>query len=149
MGRRDRSARSSSTATGVEPTPPPPPDEPVSEEFTITAGNPSGDTTQGVTGTEFANSCAFPPASQGADGWVTKLPDGFDDGAHTVSVAGESAVPYDIDVYFYNSRCELMGSVASSAANESGAIPSGATYILSRLYLGEQVPVKLTMRDTA
>jgi hypothetical protein len=33
----------------------------------------------GVTGTEFTSTCAAPPASQGADGWVSALPKGFGD----------------------------------------------------------------------
>ena len=46
---------------------------------TIVAPNPAaGDPTGlqnvfGVTGTEMNTACTFPPASQGADGWVTKF----------------------------------------------------------------------------
>ena len=34
--------------------------------------------------------CTFPPATQGADGWVSKFPAGFSDGLHSVSVKGTS-----------------------------------------------------------
>ena len=135
--------------SGINPTPPPPPDEPVTETFTIAAGNPTGDVTQGVTGTELTTSCVAPPASQGADGWVSNVSEGFDDGVHTVTAAGDSAAPYDLDIYFYNSSCVLTGDAASASADESGVIPSGAKYVLTQLYLGVNVPVTLTMKDTA
>ncbi|MBK5217721.1 MAG: discoidin domain-containing protein, partial [Propionibacteriales bacterium] len=139
----------SDAVSGINPTPPPPPDEPVTETFTIDAGNPTGDVTQGVTGTELTASCVSPPASQGVDGWVSDVPEGFDDGVHTVTAAGDSVAPYDLDIYFYNSRCELIGDAASASADESGVIPSGAKYVLTQLWLGVSVPVTLTMKDTA
>lgn len=66
--------------------PPEPPDEPVTDGGTIAAGNPTGDVEQGVTGAEFGEACVMPPASQGADGWVTELPDSFGDGQYAVEV---------------------------------------------------------------
>jgi extracellular elastinolytic metalloproteinase len=137
------------TDTGaVVPLPPPPPDPPFSEEFTIVGSNPSGDNTDGgVTGLEFAESCTYPPASQGLDGWVTKLPEGFGDGAHTVQVTAQSP-SHDLDLYFYDAECVPIGSAASSSANESGTIPSGTAYVVTHAWLGANVPVKLLAEDT-
>ena len=137
-------------ARKVEPVPPEPPDKPVTDEGTIVAGNPTGDVAQGVTGAEFANSCLMPPASQGADGWVTELPDSFGDGKHAVEVKGTSlAGTHDLDMYFYDAGCALVGRAASSAADESGALPSGTKYVLSQLWLGANVAIVLTATDTA
>jgi extracellular elastinolytic metalloproteinase len=49
--------------------------------------------------TDFTTNCAtMPPASQGAEAWITKLPAGFGDGTHTVSVVGgESTRPLAVD----------------------------------------------------
>ncbi|SDY37880.1 Fungalysin/Thermolysin Propeptide Motif [Micromonospora pattaloongensis] len=136
---------------GVEPLPPSPPDEPVSDAGTIVAGNPSTGTVDdatGVTATAFRTACAVPPApAQGADGWVTELPASFGDGAHRVEVRGGGATPYDLDLYFYDESCALVGSAASSAADESGTLPSGTRYVLTQLWSGAAVPITLTATD--
>ncbi|WP_280841557.1 M36 family metallopeptidase [Micromonospora sp. A200] len=142
----------SQTVTGVEPLPPSPPDAPVTETGVIVASNPStgtADDTTGVTATAFKATCAVPTApAQGADGWVTKLPDSFGDGAHEVQASSDTVIPYDFDLYFYDESCTLLGSAASSAADESGTIPSGTRYVLTQLWLGAAVPFTVTATDT-
>jgi extracellular elastinolytic metalloproteinase len=138
----------SGSVAGVEPLPPSPPDEPVTDEGTIAAGNPGSDSASGVTMADFESTCIAPPASQGADGWVTTLPDSFGDGVHKVSVKGDSAAPYDIDLYFYDAACARTGTAGSSAADESGTLPSGTKYVVSQLWLGAGVPITLTATDT-
>jgi hypothetical protein len=96
--------------------------------------------------------CTFPPATQGADAWVTKFPLGFSDGLHTVSVTGTSAVDdtvgHDLDLYFLDSACQLTGSVATAAADESAVIPPGSVYLVTQLYTGAQVDVAVLAKDT-
>jgi hypothetical protein len=131
------------------------PDPAYTDSGTITAPNPAaGDPTGlqnvfGVTGTEMNTACTFPPASQGVDGWVTKFPLGFSDGLHSVSVKGTSdeAVGHDLDLYFLDSACQLTGSAASSAADESAVIPPGTVYLLSHLWTGANVGVDITAVD--
>jgi extracellular elastinolytic metalloproteinase len=137
------------TGTGrVVPQPPPPPDPPYTEEFTITGSNPSGDVTGGgATGAEFAASCTYPPASQGLDGWVTRLPEGFGDGAHTVRVTADSPL-HDLDLYFYDAECTAIGSAASPSANESGTVPSGTAYVVTHAWQGAGTQVTLRAEDT-
>ncbi|MGH3327869.1 MAG: M36 family metallopeptidase, partial [Streptomycetales bacterium] len=137
----------SETVQGVSPLPPPPPDEPVTDSGTIAAGNPASGSVSGVTASEFEQTCAAPPGSQGTDGWVTTLPDSFGDGMHSVQVKGDSAAPYDLDLYFYDAECNLVGSAASAAADESGTVPSGAKHVLTQLFLGAGVPFDLTATD--
>ncbi|MFC5730144.1 M36 family metallopeptidase [Nocardioides vastitatis] len=139
----------SGSVKNVVPLPPPPPDAPVTDTGTITAGTPGGDKTGGgVTAVDFATNCVMPPATQGSDGWVTELPSSFGDGVHTVKVTGASAAPWDLDVYFYAEDCTLTGSAASSAADESGTIPSGTKYVLSHLWSGADVDVTVLAEDT-
>ena len=138
----------SDTVQGLEPLPPEPPDEPVIDSGTIGVGNPVSDSVSGATMAEFEQTCTAPPASQGADGWVTEVPESFGDGAHQVVLKGDSAAPYDLDVYFYDANCERTGSAASAAADESGTIPSGTRYVLAQLFLGASVPFTLTATDT-
>jgi hypothetical protein len=131
------------------------PDPEFTDSGAITASNPAaGDVTGlqnvfGVTGTELSTTCLAPPASQGADGWVTKLPAGFSDGLHSVTVTGTSdpTVGHDLDLYFLDSSCELTGTAASSAADESAVIPPGTVYVLSHLWLGADVKVELRAVD--
>jgi extracellular elastinolytic metalloproteinase len=138
----------SGTVKQVEPLPPSPPDAPVTEQFTIAAGDPANVVDPGVTGTEFVNTCTAPPASQDADGHVTTLTGDAGDGAHAISVRGAGVGTWDLDVYFYNSNCQLLGQVATSAADETGVIPSNAKYVVTHLFLGAAVPTTLTITDT-
>ncbi len=139
----------STSAAGVEPLPPSPPDEPVTDTGTIAAGNPAtGTAPAGVTAAAFTSACEVPPApAQGADGWVTRLPDSFGDGAHKVVVTGSGPV-YDVDLYFYDASCTEVGSSATAAPDESTTLPSGTRYVLSQLWLGAGVPITLTATDT-
>ena len=138
----------SNQGVAVEPLPPAPLDEPYKESFTIAGSNPAGDSVGGgVVGNEFASSCQMPPASNGSDGWVSQVPESFGDGAHKVSTAGSGPV-YDLDLYFFNADCELIGDAASGAADESGALPTGTRYVLTSNWLGGPVDVNLIAQDT-
>ena len=133
------------------------PDAPFTDSGTITAPNPAaGDVTGlqnvfGVTGTEMNTACTFPPATQGVDGWVSKLPAGFSDGLHSVSVKGTSdadaTLGHDLDLYFLDSSCQPTGSVATAAADESAVIPPGSVYLVTHLYTGADVQVAVTAVD--
>ena len=131
----------------VTPTPPPPPDEPVSETFTIAAGNPNNLVSPGVVGTELENACVVPPASQDSDGHVSVLTGDQGDGQHAFSnTAGPTAV--DVDVYMYDENCVQLASYATESATEGGTIPSGTAYILTSLYAGAAADITLTITDT-
>lgn len=139
---------------GLTPVPPPA-DPPFSESGTIAVGNPSTgeilDPVIGVTGMEFSTRCPDPyadPATQGADGWVTKLPAGFGDGTHTITVKGEETpLGHDLDLYYLDSSCAVIGATATAAPDESGVIPGGTAYVLTQLWFGVDVPFTLTAVD--
>ncbi len=136
------------TSGAITPLPPKPLDPDFVESFTIAGTNPGGNETDGgVVGTELAEFCIFPPVSQDTDGHVTELPEDFGDGAHKMSLsAGPTAV--DLDVYFYNDECKVLGSIATAAANEAGAIPTGTVYVVTNNYAGVAADVTLTAVDT-
>src|SRR4051812_5734249 len=133
------------------------PEQPFTDSGTIATGNPAaGDPTGlqnvfGVTGTEFTNTCTAPPASQGADGWVSTLPKGFGDGTHSIAVTGGESTPagHDLDLYFLDSQCALLGSAATASPDESSTIPGGTAYVLTQLFTGANVPFTLTARAAA
>ena len=138
----------------IEPTAPPA-DAPFTDSGTLAAGNPAtGEVVErviGVTGTEFEQTCPDPyaaPVSQGGDGWISPLPAGFGDGTHTVTVTGaETPAGHDIDLYFMDATCAVIGAQATSAADESGVIPGGAAYVLTQLWTGADVPFTLEAVD--
>src|SRR4051794_33583290 len=145
------------SATTVTPAPPAP-EQPFTDSGTIKTGNPAaGDPTGlqnvfGVTGSEFTSTCAAPPAAQGTDGWVSALPSGFGDGTHSVTVTGSDptgAAGYDLDLYFLDSSCELIGSTATASPDESSTIPGGTRYVLTQLFTGANVPFTLTAKPAA
>ncbi len=65
-----------------------------------------------------------------------------------VKGAGVNA-PYDIDLYFYDASCTRTGSAASSAADESGSLPSGTAYVVTQLWSGAATSFDLLAEDTA
>jgi hypothetical protein len=137
----------SSTAKDVTPLPPPPPDKPVTETFTIAAGNPANVVSPGVVGTELENTCVVPPASQDSDGHVSVLQGEAGDGQHAFALtSGPTAV--DADVYMYDADCVQLASYATDSPNEAGTIPSGTAYILTSLYAGAAAQETLTITDT-
>jgi extracellular elastinolytic metalloproteinase len=133
------------------------PEQPFTDSGTIATGNPAaGDPTGlqnvfGATGTEFTNNCGAAPASQGADGWVSTLPKGFGDGTHSITVTGEDSTPagHDLDLYFLDSQCALLGSAATASGDESSTIPGGTAYVLTQLFTGANVPFAVTARAAA
>ena len=131
------------------------PDQPFTDSGTIVANNPAAGNPTGLqnvfgaTGTEMNTACRFPPVSQGADAWVSKLPSGFADGLHSVTVKGQSdpVVGHDLDLYFLDSKCGLTGNSATANADESAIIPPGTVYVLSQLWTGANVAVTVTAVD--
>ncbi|MGA8848141.1 MAG: M36 family metallopeptidase [Nocardioides sp.] len=136
------------TSGAITPLPPKPLDPPFVDSFTILGTNPGGnETSGGVVGTELSETCIFPPVSQDTDGHVTELPEDFGDGAHKMSLEG-GPTAVDLDVYFFNDECAVIGDIATAAVNEAGAIPTGTVYIVTNNYAGVAADVVLTAVDT-
>lgn len=98
-----------------------------------------------VTQNEFVTTQNPKPTSQGVDGYVVSLPEQYGDGIHNISVAGTSDNGHDIDLYFYDAGFNVIGSVATSAADESGVVPGGTKYIYVGLYSGANTNFNLNV----
>ncbi len=105
------------------------------------------DATLAVTENEFVSTQNPNPTTQGLDGYVITLPKPYGDGIHTFNLAGSAESEYDFDVFFYNKNFEVIGSVATSGADEAGVIPGGTTYVYVGLYSGVDVPFTFTTQS--
>lgn len=129
--------------------------EPFTSEGVIQAGNPATgigsladlNATGSVTQNEFVSTQNPEPASQGVDGYVVSLPEQYRDGLHNVSVTGPEDGAHDLDVYFYDSSFNLIGSIATAGANETGIVPGGTSYIYVGLYSGANVPFTVDVKS--
>lgn len=132
------------------------PEEPFVATGTVTAGNAGTgigslagvDATLALTENEFVTTQNPNPASQGADGYVITLPTQYGDGIHTFNLTGSAESAYDYDVYFYNKNFEVIGSVATAGADETGVIPGGTAYVYVGLYSGANVPFTFTAESS-
>lgn len=128
------------------------PEEPFLASGTVLAGNAGTgigsladvDATLAVTENEFVTTQNPNPTSQGVDGYVLTLPAPYGDGIHTFDLNGSAESAYDFDVFFYNKNFEVIGSVATSGADETGVIPGGTAYVYVGLYSGADVPFTFT-----
>jgi extracellular elastinolytic metalloproteinase len=131
------------------------PEEPFAASGIVQAGNPGTgvgnlagvEATLAVTENEFVTTQNPSPTSQGVDGYVLALPAPYGDGIHTFNLTGSSDSAYDYDVYFYNKNFEVIGSVATSGADETGVIPGGTSYVYVGLYSGANVPFTFTAKS--
>ena len=88
----------------------------------------------------FENTCVYPPPTQGLDGYVVELPQGFGDGKHSFTVEGESlpnpvvGSSTDIDLYFYDADCNRLGHSFLGVNPETGALPAGTKYVVLELF---------------
>ncbi|AQQ55074.1 M36 family metallopeptidase [Planococcus lenghuensis] len=122
-----------------------PPEKPFTASGTISLGNAgtgigtlagADDVSLAVTQNEFVSTQNPEPASQGVDGYVLTLPAQYADGIHNFSVKGTSASGHDLDIFFYDADFQVIGSIATSAADEAGVVPGGTKYIYVGLYSG-------------
>ncbi len=129
--------------------------EPFKAEGVILSGNTATgigsladlNATGSVTQNEFVTTQNPEPASQGVDGYVVSLPEQYRDGLHNITVAGPDGGAHDLDVYFYDSAFNLIGSIATAGANESGVVPGGTAYIYAGLYTGANVPFTVEVKS--
>lgn len=99
-----------------------------------------------MTQNEFVTTQNKAPASQGLDGYVVEVPQLYADGLHTVTAAGSGDGAYDLDLYFYDAGFTLLGSQATSSADESTVLPGGTRYVYVGLYSGANVAFTLTAK---
>jgi hypothetical protein len=106
---------------------------------TLDAGHPgnyNSSVNNGVTRADFTSDCAYTPRTNGVDGWVTKIPASLADGKHLLNakVAGGSPAPYDLDLYFFDKTCGLLGEEEAADTDTTGEIPEGTAYAMVANY---------------
>ena len=116
-------------------------------EGDIVGANPGASLQGGATENEFAGSCSAEPASQGADGYVVELPEGFVGDGMTATVTGDSAGPYDLDLVFYDVDCSFIEQSATEAADETAPVAPTTRFIVVNQSLGADTHFCLVVGD--
>ena len=116
---------------------------------TLDAGHPgnfNSSVNNGVTRADFTSDCAYTPRTNGVDGWVTKVPASLADGKHLLNAkaAGGSPAAYDLDLYFFDKTCGLVGEEEAADTDTTGAIPEGTAYAMVTNY-SPGPPIALTL----
>lgn len=90
-----------------------------------------------------AASCNASPASQGTDGYAFDI-----GGASTFTAratwAAQGTVNADVNLYFLNSVCQVVGSNASPADEVGVKVPAGTRYVVAHLSIGANVELTAT-----
>ncbi len=118
---------------------------------TIDAGHPATfEAGVGITRAEFEETCEYTPRTNGVDAWVAKVPADLADGRYTVTARGASASgEHDLDLFFYDEDCGLIGEHAEIDTDTSAPIPGGTAYILTANWLGDTAVLNLTTQKTS
>ncbi|MGH2691051.1 MAG: LVIVD repeat-containing protein [Actinomycetota bacterium] len=119
---------------------------------TIDGGHPANfSQDNGVTRQEFTSDCEYTPQTNGVDGWVTKIPAGLADGKNTLhaKAIGGSPAPYDLDIYFFDKDCVLVGAEEPADTDTMGLIPEGTEYAMVTNYApGPPISLDLSTQFT-
>lgn len=116
-------------------------------EGDIVGANPGASLAGGVTENEFVGSCSAEPESQGADGWVVEVPEGFVADGMTATATGESAGPYDLDLAFYDAECAYIEQSATAEADETAPVAPTTRFIVVNQSLGADTHFCLVVGD--
>jgi hypothetical protein len=96
----------------------------------------------GVTRNEWQTECDYTPRTNGVDGWVAKVPAGND--GRTLTATGQG-VEFDLDLYFYDENCALLGTADEAGTHQSGEIPEGTAYVMAASYAGSNLHVRFSV----
>lgn len=122
-----------------------------SEKVSIAAGHPVFNGASGsvlaVTAAEFIGRCAV-PATNGLDAYVFEVPKAYQKLQSSLEVTGAPGLPYnyDIDVYLFNSSCEITSAQNSPGTDQSGFLLKGTSYVLVHNYEPGPVEVQLNLK---
>jgi hypothetical protein len=90
----------------------------------------------GLTSAQMQSGCGT-PASQGVDALVFDLPPEARVARAPVQARGSDLLGlHNLDVAFYSETCELVGSLATAAADEAGPLPAGTRFAVVTDRLG-------------
>ena len=106
----------------------------------LVASNPSTTSVSGVNETACENGRADAPT---VDALMVPIAAAARDGNARIDALGDSTLPYNLNVYFYDGSCALMSgnSLTAGASDESGRVPEGAHHAAIPNVLGAPVYV--------
>lgn len=112
-----------------------------SDTVSIAAAHPVFNSASGtvvsVTGQEFLQSCSI-PSTNGVDAYVFAIPKPYRKLVASIEAIGvtDSPVPYDLDIYLYDKKCNQVGMSNAAGEDEFGVIGKGTAYALVHIYTG-------------
>lgn len=109
--------------------------------------NSASGTLVSVTGQEFLQSCSI-PATNGLDAHVFKIPKPYQKLVASIEAIGETAtpVPYDLDIYLYDKKCNQVGVANAAGEDESGVMGKGTAYALVHIYTGPPMDAYIKLK---
>jgi hypothetical protein len=112
----------------------------------IVASNPISPFGGGITENDFLlEVCAWPPVSQGLDGYVFQVPEAFGEGTATATVTGSNALNfYDLNLAFFTS-CGILSTSTTSNPDESAPVPGATRFIIVNAARGIDTLVALEL----
>ncbi len=121
-----------------------------SDTVSIAMGHPVLNSASGsvvsVTGQEFIARCDL-PATNGLDGYVFEIPKPYQKVNATIEAIGSTPSPeYDVDIYTFDSDCNLVQALNAPGYDESGAIMKGTAFVFVHNYLPGPLDVYITLK---
>ncbi len=94
-----------------------------------------------VTGAEFLARCDIPTETIGLDAYVFEVPRAYRQVEADIYTTGEGTDLFgdeyhDIDIYIYDSQCNLLVNYATSNRDEMGLLPKGSSFVLLTNFAG-------------
>ena len=121
-----------------------------SETVSIVANHPvlhspsEGDVIS-VTAQEFKARCEL-PATNGLDGAVFEIPAEYQKIITSITAVGASPAPYDVDIYAFNSDCEVTQALNSVGTDETGTLLKGTAFVFVHNYPAGPVDVYIELK---
>ena len=110
-----------------------------SETISIAASHPilhgySEGNVISVTAQEFMARCEL-PATNGLDGAIFEIPADYQKITTSIKAVGSAPAGWDVDIYAFNSNCEVTQALNTVGTDESGSLLKGTAFVYVHNYL--------------
>ena len=100
-----------------------------------------------ITIKELEARCAV-PTTQGLDAYIFEVPAEWQKVDALISAKGENGV-YDLDMFFFDSSCAILGASQAVGTDEDGYLPKGTVWVAVHNYFAHDSPAPADMNVSA